>query len=67
MQALTKHYVTLFLNNFNSCLQTVIIVNIAFGKFNKLIPQFLDEKKVPHSEQVIITLSSVKIPLVSMV
>lgn len=66
MQAFTKHYIILFLNNFNSCLQTVIIVNIAFGRFSMLIPQFLGDTKVPHSEQVIITFSSVKILLVSM-
>lgn len=34
VQALTKHYIILFLNNFNSCLQTVIIVSIAFGVFS---------------------------------
>ena len=66
MQALTKQYVILFLNNFNSRLQTVIIVNIAFGRFSTLILHFLDDKKVPCSGQVIIILPSVKIPLVSM-
>lgn len=66
MQALTKQYIILFLNNFNSYLQTVKIVNIAFGRFSMLILHFLDDKKVPCSEQVIITLPSLKIPLVSL-
>lgn len=65
MQALKKQYIILLLNNFNSRLQTVIIVNIAFGRFSTLILHFLDDKKVPHSEPVIITLPSFKMPLVS--
>lgn len=64
-QALTKQYVILFLNNFISRLQTVIIANIAFGRSSTLILHFLDDKKVPCSEQIIIILSSLKIPLVS--
>lgn len=66
VQALTKHYIILFLNNFNSCPQTVIIVSIAFGIFSTLILHFFDDKKVPCSEQVTITLHSVIILLISM-
>lgn len=64
MQALAKQYISLFLSNINSHLQTVIIVNIAFGRFSTSVLQFLDDKKVLCSEQVIITLPSVKTLLV---
>lgn len=66
MQALTEQYIILLLNNFNSCLQTVIIQNIAFGRFSTLILHFLDDKKVSCSAQVIITLPPLTVPLVSM-
>lgn len=46
MQALAKQYISLFLSNFNSHLQTVIIVNIAFGRFSMSVLQFLHDKKV---------------------
>lgn len=61
MQALAKQYISLFLSNFNSRLQTVITVNIAFGRLSMSVLQFLDDKKVLCSEQVIITLLSVKV------
>lgn len=50
MQALAKQYISLFLSNFNSHLQTVIIVNIAFGRLSMSVLQFLDDKKVLCSE-----------------
>lgn len=65
MQVSTKQYIILLLNNFNSHLQTVVIVNIAFGRLSMLMLHFCDDKKVPHSEQVIIKLPSVKILLAS--
>lgn len=64
MQALAKHYISLFLSNFNSHLQTVIIVNIAFGRFSTSVLQFLGDQKVLPSEQVIITIPSVKTLLI---
>lgn len=57
MQALTKQYIILFLNNSNLRLQTVTMQHINIS--------LLDDKKVPCSEPVIIILPSLKIPLVS--
>lgn len=65
MYCFVKACIILLLNNFNSHLQTVVIVNIAFGRLSMLILHFCDDKKVPHSEQVIIKLPSVKILLAS--
>lgn len=64
MQPLAQQYISLFLSNFNLHLQTVIIMNMAFGRFNTSVLQFLDDKKALHSEQVIITLPSVKTLLI---